>query len=218
MRKPVTHIGLVLVAAAVLVIPGVAVADGGSPVPTLTDEVVDGQDVAVLVTYGGNGEVVTRQVFGEETEGEDLGTTPAAASLRATDTAFVADYGEGGVPSGSGCARFTVRNEDESAIYHATLYWYITWTYWCWDRSDKRTYNIDTGYRIEDVDPTWSWEGNVYRDLHFYEWLSGYTRSGHWHERMGHLQNCFTVLCSNNYPVNKGRVHSDGTWSWTTSD
>jgi hypothetical protein len=99
------------------------------------------------------------------------------------------------------------------------LYEYRTSTHWCWNRADDRVYDVAVDWDVIVDDILWSWEGQVKKWTYFYEWASPPApRSGYYHRRKGHLQNCVGPVCGNNYPVNILRSHSNGTWTWDTSD
>ncbi len=132
---------------------------------------------------------------------------------------WYASSGSGGFSSASGCITVTIRNEKESVLGF-TLYWFNTWTEWCWSRASKRVSSVSTGYSLEDVDGVLVWQGLIVNDTRSYNWLSGYPSSGYWHEKQGHFQNCVPqVGCyANSYPRNILKSHSDGTWYWRTYD
>jgi len=108
----------------------------------------------------------------------------------------------------------TVKNEQES-LFGNTIFWYDTFTYWCWTRSTGVISGVSTGWRIRDVDGAWSWNGEVSVNKYFYQWRSGYTKSGYYHERTGHFSYAFK-FSNNLYPTNILRSHRNGTWTWWT--
>ena len=128
--------------------------------------------------------------------------------------------GHGGSSSSSGCIRVTVRNEKESDILGETVFWFNTWTRWCWNRAAKTISDVSTGWYLEDVDIIYQWRGLIFDSTEFYSWYSGYPTSGYRHEKQGHFEWCITQLgCIGNvYPRNVLWSHSNGTWSWYTSD
>lgn len=128
------------------------------------------------------------------------------------------ENGSGGSPSASGCIRVTVSNKkyDYSGIDH--LYTYFTWTDWCWNRSQKRVYNVATGTDFYIDNAGIGWEGNTGSDKYFYAW-STTSNSGYYHMHKGGFVNDFGPWTwGHSYPVNIIRSHSDGTWTWETSD
>lgn len=129
------------------------------------------------------------------------------------------DSGEGGTPSASGCARLTVSNEAETYLGF-TAFWYRIYTDWCWNRAD-RTVDINrTDQYFTDVDPNYYYRELVSHVEYKYAYVSGYNKSGHWHERQSRWENCVVEYgCLGTlYPRNIGRVHHDGTWTWRTDD
>ena len=127
--------------------------------------------------------------------------------------------GHGGSSSSSGCIKVTVRNEKESDILGETVFWFNTWTRWCWNRATKTINGVSTSWYIEDVDPLYSWQGLIVDNTEYYSWYSGYSESGYEHEKQGHFEWCISDwVCGNIYPRNVLWSHSNGTWSWTTSD
>lgn len=126
--------------------------------------------------------------------------------------------GHGGSSSSTGCVKVTVRNEKESDILGETVFWFNTWTRWCWNRAAKTINGVSTGWYIEDIDPLYTWKGLIVDNTEYYSWYSGYPKSGYKHEKQGHFQWCITWACGNVYPRNVLWSHSNGTWSWSTSD
>jgi hypothetical protein len=134
---------------------------------------------------------------------------------------YQADTGSGGSTKASGCQRVTLNNYKKSPL--GDRVWnYRTWTNYCWTRSTDNIYSVTTGWSIRDIFGCYEWIGQVGpADVHFYDWASGYApRSGYYHEREGHLKLvCATpILQVHYYPRNILRVHSNGTWTWSTSD
>lgn len=122
--------------------------------------------------------------------------------------------GSGGTSSRSGCRNVWVNNREDST-FGTLLYTYKTSTEFCWNRSQKRVYNIDNDWDFIPDDMCWSWEGEVNETTDFYDWAGGW-QSGYMHRRKGHVAGqC--AFPNNKYPENTIRVHSDGTWTWTTA-
>lgn len=111
-----------------------------------------------------------------------------------------------------------MRNEKESDILGETVFWFNTWTRWCWNRAAKTINSVSTGWYIEDVDPLYDWNGLIVDNTEYYSWHSGHKTSGYKHEKQGHFEWCIAWLCGNIYPRNILWPHSNGTWSWSTSD
>lgn len=125
--------------------------------------------------------------------------------------------GHGGSSSSSGCRKVTVRNEEESMLGF-TVFWFNTWTQWCWNRSAKVVSNVSSGWHLEDVSQFWEWREMLIDNGEFYSWYSEYSTSGYRHEKQGHLENCVYAICgADSYPRNILWSHSNGTWSWNTS-
>lgn len=125
--------------------------------------------------------------------------------------------GSGGSSSASGCRKVTVRNVGESVL-GKVVYRYNTWTQWCWNRSDRAITSVKTGVYYTDVASTMYMRGPVVQNETFYAWRAGYNKSGHWHERQSHWENCLVRYgcISSDYPRNVLRAHSDGTYTWAT--
>ena len=163
--------------------------------------------------YSLSGDLVAATTYGPETMGQDLdlpaqddGGTPPNAS------------GSGGNPQGSGCLKVTVTNVVHTLLGF-TAYKFITWTSWCWTRSTRTISSVDTGWSITDVDSQYYWKGMVNTSRRFYEWSSGYAKSGYYHYRMGQFDNCVLKYgcIGTSYPENTLRSHSDGTWTWSAT-
>jgi hypothetical protein len=132
----------------------------------------------------------------------------------------LADSGSGGSSAASGCKTVTVNNYKNSPL--GDRVWnYRTWTSFCFTRSKDNIYSVTTGWAIRDVFGCYDWVGEVFKDTRYYDWASGYApKSGYYHEREGHLKLvCATPIVGlHYYPRNVIRVHSNGTWTWSTSD
>ena len=127
--------------------------------------------------------------------------------------------GSGGSSSASGCRKATVKNRGES-ITGTLVYKYNTWTEWCWNRADHAVTTVKTGQYLSDVASTMYYRGLTGQDERFYAWRSGFNKSGHWHERQAHFENCVVRYgcISSDYPRNVIRAHSDGTYTWAAFD
>lgn len=125
--------------------------------------------------------------------------------------------GSGGSSSSSGCMTVTVNNK-KGSLFGATLFWYHTWTHWCWNRASNTTSSISTGWYLSDVDPLWSYESTIVNNRWHYSWISGYSLSGYRHERQAHMQSCLFSICQHSYPHNWLWSHSNGTYAWQTQD
>jgi hypothetical protein len=79
-------------------------------------------------------------------------------------------------------------------------------------------YDVTTGWRWVEDDPTVGWEGEVNRELLFYDYGTndGHPRSAHKHWRQGHVSQC-SAICSHKYPENLLRAYYNGTWVWETN-
>lgn len=130
-----------------------------------------------------------------------------------------AGSGAGGSSTSSGCLKATVHNRGES-ITGRTVYNYNTWTEWCWNRADRVITSVKTGEYLSDVASTMYYRGVISKDERFYAWKSDFNKSGHWHERQSHWENCVAKYgcISSDYPRNIVRAHSDGTYSWASYD
>ena len=128
-------------------------------------------------------------------------------------------HGSGGTSSASGCRKVTVQNRGES-VTGMLVYQYNTWTEWCWKRDDHAITSVKTGEYLSHVASTMYYRGVIGKNEEFYAWRSGYNKSGHWHSRQSHWENCVAKYgcISNDYPRNSLRAHSDGTYSWATYD
>ena len=159
-------------------------------------------DHVVVETYDENGNVVSIEVhFSDD------------------DNYMASGGGEGGTPSDSGCRKVTVRNEKETT-FGFTAYWFNTWTYWCWNRENRTISDVETDWYLDDVDDFQEWQGILVDNTHYFNWYYGYPTSGYYHEKQGHFKNCIPHIgcTANSYPRNQLWSHSDGTWSWKTSD
>ena len=139
-------------------------------------------------------------------------------ALTATRIYAPMDSGSGGSSSTSGCRKVTVSNRAHTLLGF-TAFRYNTWTRWCWNGYKHKVTQPTNGWRITDVDPEYIWRGQVNSDLHWYAFRSGWPHSGWYHYRQGHFENCVLhVGCVGNiYPENTLRVHSNGTWTWSTT-
>ncbi len=131
------------------------------------------------------------------------------------------ESGSGGTSKEAGCRKVTLTNRKHNISHTQVLYKYITWTKWCWFRT-QRWITVNTVKTGWDIDVEWgtvSWEGNVKTKKYFYEWSDGSDISGHYYYKKGHLKNEFGgVTFGHSYPENTIRAHSNGTWTWWTND
>lgn len=172
-------------------------------------------DVIEVEEITPDGRVISRATY--DASGHQVVVEPDG-SLRVLSVS-ARGSGSGGSSSSSGCRKATVRNKGETVLGY-TAYWYNTWTQWCWNRSDHVVSDVVTGQYFEDVASTMYYRRLVVDDQRFYAWKSGYNKSGHWHERQAQWENCIAKYgcISNDYPRNIIRAHSDGTFSWNTTD
>lgn len=151
---------------------------------------------------------------------EQTALTPYTANAApAGVTGQGSNSGTGGSSSASGCIKVTVSNEKKT-YFGNTLFWFHTWTSWCWNRSARTISDVGTGWYLTEVDWARGWNSMIVDNTGYYHWISGYPTSGYEHEKQGHLQGCVIryECLSNHYPYNTLRSHSDGTWSWDTAD
>jgi hypothetical protein len=176
---------------------------------TITDTLQDlDGNVISTTTYDEAGNEVTIQPDGS--------VVPVAAS-RASRAS-----GSGGTSTRTGCRVLRARNEQESSYIQATLFWYNTTMRFCWNRDQRRVYDVTMGYYLEDVYWTVEFRGQTSHRHYPYEYRSGYKNSGYISDRQAHFTDCFPVpgvgtICSNFYPRNILRGHDNGTYSWATS-
>lgn len=191
-----------------------------SAAPTRPDQAkaqtADGRDTVTVETYlADNKTLVSSETFSAETEGALMtsGDAGAAGPLAAS--------GDGGGSTAGGCARVTVNNEGVSPNFGWHVYWYRTWTHWCWNRSTQNIYDVQTGWTIDDVAPFTFWMGENSNELIFYDYATndGHPRSAYKHYRQGRFDNCpIKFGCVESlYPANTLRSYYNGTWAWSTS-
>lgn len=127
--------------------------------------------------------------------------------------------GSGGGSSASGCRKVTVKNVGKTVLGY-TAYRYNTWTEWCWNRADRKITGVEVGQYLTEVASTMYYRGLVVDDQRFYSWQPGYNKSGYWNERQAQWENCIAKYgcISNDYPRNIIRSHSDGSYTWATTD
>ena len=149
---------------------------------------------------------------------EDFVSQGIVAADTVVDTLAYAS-GNGGTSSASGCVRVTVNNEYETAT-GSTAYWFHTWTNWCWTRSTKTISSVSTGSYVSGVNWPYVYQGVISDTTEFYSWYAGHPNSGFIHDKQARFDNCIVSLgCyASSYPRNELYSHSDGTWSWSTSD
>ncbi len=180
--------------------------DAHTGTSTLTDTLEDLEgNVISTTTYDEAGNVVTIQPDGS--------VVPVRASRGS---------GSGGTSTRSGCRTLRARNEQESSYIQATLFWYNTTMRFCWNRDERRVYDVTMGYYLEDVYWTVDFRGQTSHRHYPYEYRSGYKNSGYISDRQAQLTDCFPVpgvgtICTNFYPRNILRGHDNGTYSWATS-
>ena len=175
-------------------------------------------DHVIVETFTFTGDQVSVDAFDAFGNSIDVPADFRSRGIVRAPNGIALKSGDGGSSSASGCIRITVNNEKESLL-RFTLFWYHTWTSWCWNRSAKTTYSIATGWSISDVDPTFEWQGNILEYGNHYSWSAGYPESGYAHERQGHFKQCIWVGCVGNYyPHNWLYSFSNGTYSWRTED
>ena len=219
-------------------VSGVSVAsaqDQPAPVEVPTQTATD-DDHVVVETFTPSGVRISTEAFDKSgaliTVPESFESQGIVAALEQTaltpDTANAApagvtgqgsNSGTGGSSSARGCQRATVSNEKES-LFGVTMFWFHTWTSWCWDRSARTISNVRTGWYLTEVEVTREWNSMLIDNRGYYQWIPGYSKSGYEHQKQGHVQGCFGRYgCFfNEYPQNWIRSHSDGTWSWETDD
>lgn len=232
-----TLAGVAVVVVAAFAGSTVAAAGGNTPAealepPTPVDDTVvdDGtvdDDTVVIETFSATGTLLTVEAFDEQgtkvpVPAFDLPARPipTAGKLTGPDGPggiTTQGSGTGGASSASGCRRVTVNNEKEST-FGATLYYFHTWTNWCWNRTNKTVSSVTTGWSLSQVDWAQEWRGVINDTRYFYAWQSGASKSGYFHEKIGHFVNCLGPVCgAQTYPKNTLRSYSNGTWSWNTS-
>ena len=188
------------------VIPeGVPSGDGGGGddhvVSQLTDEA--GNPIGPEVAYDAAGNQVRVEADGELTL---VGTSRGGGSE--------------GTSTASGCRRVTTKNEYETTL-GATAFYFNQVIRWCWNRDQRRVYDVTLGYYLEDVDPLYVYRGHTSHNRYFYEYRSGYKNSGYITDRQARFENCVPtpqgqVCLGSYYPRNITRAHDNGTWSWNT--
>ena len=192
-------------------------------------------DHIIVETFTLTGERVSTEAFSSDgspipvpADFESRGVVKASAATLAEVTLTNAVEGDGYAPDGvgsggssssSGCREVTVKNEKKDHLGFS-VFWFNTWTSWCWDRSTWTTYDVSTGYFLDDVDPLYEWRDLIVDHADFYRWQTGFPESGYRHEKQGHFEYCVPkLLCIGSfYPRNILKSHSDGTWTWSTSD
>jgi hypothetical protein len=101
------------------------------------------------------------------------------------------------------------------------VYWYHTWTRWCWNRATQNVYDVSTGWYIDDVASFTFWRGENNNELGWYDYSTnnGYPRSAYKHYRQGAFDNCPVRFgCVETlYPANTLRSYYNGTYAWSTS-
>lgn len=176
-----------------------------------------GEDTITVETFlSDNKTLVSTQTFGVETQGL---TSEATAS----DAGFSTQAsGSGGSTSASGCRRVTVNNEGVSPNLGTTVFWFRTWTRWCWTRSTQTVYDVSSGWTIDDVAPFTYWRGINNKELGFYDYSTndGHPRSAYKNYRQGSFENCpLKIGCVGmRYPSNTLRSYYNGTWAWNTTE
>lgn len=218
---------LVMVALATCGVVAVGPSEVGarpSPAQQISEEGA-GQDLVVVETFSISGQLQGVAAYDANgaavpvpVSGPAEGAVPQGNPRLVGGTGGVVALGSGsgGTSSASGCRRVTVRNEKEST-FGSTLYWFNTWTEWCWNRTTKVVSSVSTGWSINDVDSLQVWHGVVNDQRYFYSWQAGASKSGYYHYKQGHFENCFLVACgANTYPSNTLRSFANGTWSWST--
>lgn len=125
--------------------------------------------------------------------------------------------GGGGSPSPSGCRMVTVNNEKESTLGF-TLFWFHTSTEWCWTSSSYYISWAITDWWFSDVDPVWSFQSITRNHTGYYQYVSGYSNSGHFNDKQAHFQSCVWVVCQNQYPRNQLWAFYNGAYQWVTED
>jgi hypothetical protein len=174
---------------------------------------VDGPGDAVVTEYFTiDGVPIAEPVVTYGSEGTIPWDPPAEARVRSNGS------GNSGSSTASGCRKQNLRNEFPTVL-GGIAYEYWTWTYWCWDRSDRVVDDVSTGQFFEDVDPFFAYKKMTLRDETHYSWVSGYNKSGFKHVRQAHWENCVPLqaFCANSYPKNSIYSHSDGTAYYSTT-
>lgn len=133
------------------------------------------------------------------------------------------DYGSGGWARlfEHACRSVRATNKKWNYSHTQVLAKFVTHTYWCWDRSDKRVRNVSTSYETDIAGGTFMEKvGISHDDRKFYDWASGYApRSGYDNDLEYHFRNCpLNWSCGHLYLRNIIRSHSDGTWTWRTEN
>lgn len=156
-------------------------------------------------TYDSDGNLVSTEQHGPETEGQILGSdgivSPAGSG------------GSGGSSTSSGCHKVSMQTYTRSPAGFK-LYVYKQWTYWCWNRATQKVYNVSTGWGPYPSSVV-SWEGTVTSQKLYYDYgtNNGYPKSAYKHYRKGHLQYSYTGFW-NYYPELLLRSYYNGTWAW----
>lgn len=128
------------------------------------------------------------------------------------------ESGSVGSSTASGCKTATVTNKKYSYSGTDHLYSYITKTSWCWNRSAKSVSSVSTDWDFYCDNGHIKWDGEANRDTYHYNW-NGTWNSGYYHWRKGAFTNDFGPWTwGHSYPTNTIRSHSDGTWTWATTD
>ena len=163
--------------------------------------------------------VVSAAVDSIVVETYDLnGNLLSTETIDGTDT-LAYGSGSGGSSSASGCRKVTVKNVVKTLL-QSTAYKFNTWTYWCWNRSNRTVFDVSTGWYLSDVDPNFYWREMLIDNTHYFSWYTGYPKSGYKHEKQGRVENCVPHYgcIGNTYPHNILYSYSNGTWSWYTDD
>jgi hypothetical protein len=178
-------------------------------------------DYVVAETFSTNGKLLNTVTYPASTQGLVLGgsSDQVSANSKLDGRRVVAQAGgTGGTSSASGCMKLTVHNAQNSITGAFLLFTYHTWTRWCWTRSTQNIYDVTTGWDWVEDDPTVGWEGEVNREIIFYDYSTndGHPRSAHKHWRKAKVSQC-SFLCTYFYPANLIRAYYNGTWVWETN-
>jgi hypothetical protein len=220
--KIATRIGvLALIASLVAAVALSASADEGTPDPDPSDptaqttDTLDGPSVVVIETE----RVSAAKAAADAAMGARSRTSAASGKGKIRHHVVAKNEGgSGGSPSATGCRKVRLDNKKFDYLGIDHLYTYTTWTEWCWNRSAKSVSSVSTGYSVYIDNSGIGWEGQVNLDKHFYA-SSTTSNSGYFHYRQGGFVNDFGPWTwGHSYPENTIRSHSDGTWTWATTD
>jgi hypothetical protein len=209
MNRPIRSLALAGVAALALVLTFLQPSASDAAVKTKNRERIT--SYAVLKMRDKSGKVIYRHWYGPATKGRALRIPRVLKPLGS---------GTGGSPSGSGTDTVTVTQSDKVPVIGDTLWTFKVFVTWKWNRANQTVNPTDYGYDPwQDLDSSWSWDGVVGRDNHYFDYNSSnpLADSGNHHMVWGKYDGpAVGSINRHEYPKNVVEVHDDGTWWWST--